>query len=126
MPSSADTAHEEVVSTIIALERACLDAEAAMVERRAGAVDAAFAQQAALTERLGEVFEASPALAPDNDARIAARLRGVIAYRKDQLRRLEAYRDEMGRRLESIGKVRALARTIGRREPSATFFDTQS
>ena len=125
MPSSAESAREDVVSTILALERACLDAEAAMVERRAGDVDAALGAQVALTARLGELFAATPALAPDNDAGVARRLRGVIAYRDDQLRRLESYRDETGRRLESIGKVRALARTIGRREPSAAFFDTQ-
>ena len=124
MSSSAD-ARAEVVTTILALERACLDAEAALVERRAPGVDEALAAQSALTERLRALFARTPAVAPGSDPQIAARLRGVIAYRDDQLRRLQSYRDELGRRLESIGKVRAFARTLGTREPSATYFDTQ-
>ena len=125
MPSSAEAARDQIVDAILALERACLDAEAAMVERRAAGVDAALSAQTALTQRLGELFAANPAMTPDNDERVATRLRGVLAYRADQLRRLQSYRDEVGRRLESIGKVRALARTVGRQQPSATFYDTK-
>ena len=126
MPSSAEGARGRVVDTILALERACLDAEAAMVERRAADVDAALAVQSKLTQRLGELFASAPATAPENDEQVASRLRGVIAYRDDQLRRLSSYRDEVGRRLESIGKVRAMARTVGRREQSGALVDTQN
>ena len=126
MPSSAESAREQIVTTILALERACLEAEAALVERRAAAFDAALTAQAALTQRLGQLFESAPSMAPGNDAQVAARLRGVLSYRDDQLRRLQLYRDETGRRLEAIAKVRAFARTIGRHEPAATYYDTQT
>lgn len=123
MPSSAEAVGEEIVRTILALERSCLDADAALVERRWPDVESAFSAQSALTDRLGELFAAEPEHAPANDGRVHDRLRGVVAYREDQLRRLRAYRDEIGRRLRSIGRVRALSRTIGAPVTKPAFLD---
>lgn len=114
-----------VARTIVALERACLEADAALVERRWPDVDAAFGAQAELTAELGRLFAATPELAPANDAKVAQRLRGVLAYRDDQLRRLDAYRDELATRLTSIGKVNAFARSLGKRAVTPRLYDAQ-
>ncbi|MGD0050819.1 MAG: hypothetical protein ABSD03_03225 [Vulcanimicrobiaceae bacterium] len=106
-----------MVRTILALERSCLDAESALVERRWRDVDVAFAAQRRLTEELAALFVATPESAPLADAKVAQRLRGVLAYREDQMRRLRAYHQNVGERLRSIGKVRQFARAIGKRLP---------
>jgi hypothetical protein len=125
VPSSAEAPRDAVVRAIIELERSCLDADAALVERRWDGVAAALARQGALSAELGRLFAAEPQTAPAHDARVAQRLRGVLTYREDQLARLQAYRDEMGRRLQAVGKLRALSRTVGRHAPAASFYDTQ-
>lgn len=112
-------------AAIIALERSCLEAEAALMERRWADVDAVFAAQAVLTDELRELFAAAPEFAPANDEAIAQRVRGILAYRADQLRRLRAYHAEVEGRLRSIGKVRALSRSIGKRERAGALYDTQ-
>ena len=117
MHSSAELARPAVVRTILALERSCLDAESALVERRWRDVDVAFAAQRRLTEELAALFVATPESAPLADAKVAQRLRGVLAYREDQMRRLRAYHQSVGERLRSIGKVRQFARAIGKRLP---------
>jgi hypothetical protein len=121
----ADAARDGVVRTIIALERSCLDADAAIVERRWDDVAAALRAQAALTDELAALLAAAPHAAPDNDAKVAARLRGVLAYRDDQLRRLQAYRAEVGTRLNAIGRVNAFARSLGKRANAARLLDGQ-
>ncbi|HEX3469193.1 MAG TPA: hypothetical protein VHT05_14025 [Candidatus Elarobacter sp.] len=131
MPSSADRApggapespRDVVVRTIIALERSCLDAESAFVNRRWNDVGTAFSTQRELTGELRRLFSLAPEAAPANDQKVARRMRGVLAYRDDQLRRMRAYHDDVGERLRSIGKVRALARTIGRRRASGRLVD---
>lgn len=125
MPSSAETPRDAVVRAIIELERSCLEADAALVERRLDGVAEALARQSALSDELARLFAAEPSLAPARDARVAQRLRGVLAYRDEQLVRLQAYRDELGRRLHAVGKLRELARTVGRHEPAAALYDTQ-
>ncbi len=111
--------------TIIALERSCLDADAAIVGRRWDDVGAAFRAQAALTEELAALFGAAPHAAPAQDAKVAQRVRGILAYRDDQLRRLQAYRGEVGTRLRAIGQVNAFARGLGKRANSARLLDGQ-
>ena len=125
MPSSAEPARDAVVRAIIALERSCLDAESAFVERRWADVEAAFDRQTALTGDLGKLFAAAPEASPANDAKVARRVRGILAYRDDQLRRMRAYRDDVGTRLRSIGKVNALSRTLGRRAARGHLLDGQ-
>ena len=125
MPSPADTARDAVVRTIIALERSCLDADSAIVERRWDDVGAALRAQGALTEHLAALFAADPDVAPDGDAKVAQRVRGILAYRDDQLRRLRAYHDEVGTRLHSIGRVNAFARSLGKHASSAQLLDAQ-
>ena len=125
MPSSADGALDAVVHAIIALERSCLDADAAFAEQRWSDVEAAFAAQAELTTRLARLFEASPATAPARDAKVAQRVRGILAFRDGQLRRLEAYRDEVATRLSTIGKVNAFARSFGKPAQAARVLDAQ-
>jgi hypothetical protein len=125
MRSSADTVREQVARTIVALERSCLDAESALVERRWPDVDAAFKAQTALTEELTRLFGEAPETAPASDAKVAQRVRGILAYREDQLRRLRAYHADVATRLESICKVNALSRSIGRRGPDARLLDLQ-
>ena len=125
MHSSAEAARDAVVRAIIALERSCLDAESAFVERRWPDVEAAFGRQTALTGDLGRLFASAPETAPANDARVARRVRGIHAYRDDQLRRMRAYRDDVATRLCSIGKVNALSRTIGRRTARGHLLDGQ-
>jgi len=124
--SSADiAAREAVVRAIIALERACLDAESAFVERRWADVRSAFGRQSALTFDLGRLFAEAPETAPASDAKVARRIRGILAYRDDQLRRMRAYRDEVGERLNSVGKVNALARSLGRGDMRPRLLDGQ-
>jgi PAS domain-containing protein len=125
VPSSADAARDDVVRTIIALERSCLDADAAIVERRWDDVGIAFRAQAALTEELAGLFEAAPDASPAADAKVAQRVQGIIAYRDDQLRRLQGYHAEVGTRLHSIGRVNAFARTLGKSSSSARLLDGQ-
>lgn len=125
MSSSVEAPREAVIRTILALERSCLSAEGALVERRWKDVTEAFATQSRLTEELTELLERAPELAPERDAKVGQRIRGILIYRDDQLRRLEAYRDEVGRRLASIGKVRELARTMRRRSAAASFVDSK-
>jgi hypothetical protein len=123
--SPADAARDGVVRTIIALERSCLDADAAIVERRWDDVDAALRAQAALTEQLAALFAAAPHAAPDGDAKVAQRVRGILAFRDDQLRRLRAYHAEVGTRLNAIGRANAFARSLGKRVNSARLLDGQ-
>jgi hypothetical protein len=115
MPSSAEPARSVVVRTIIALERACLEAEEALVERRWRDVRKAFAAQRKLTDELTALFAAAPDVAPAADAKVAQRLRGVYAYRQEQMGRLESYRNSVGERLRTIGKMRELSRAVGKR-----------
>lgn len=123
---SADVAaHEAAAEVVIALERSCLEAEGALVERRWPDVERAFAVQAALTDALKRVFAAAPQTAPENDDKVARRMRGILAYRDDQLRRLRAYHAEIEERLRSIGKVRAFSRSIGKRERAGEMYDTK-
>jgi hypothetical protein len=121
----ADTARDDVVRTIIALERSCLDADAAIVERRWDDVGAALRAQSALTEELAALFDAAPHAAPGTDAKVEQRVRGILAYRDDQLRRLQAYHAEVGTRLNSIGRVNAFARSLGKRANAARLLDGQ-
>jgi hypothetical protein len=122
---SIEPARDAVVRAIIALERSCLEAESAFVGRRWRDVGAAFARQTALTDDLRRLFAAAPETAPANDAKVARRVRGILAYRDDQLRRMLAYRDSIGERLQSIRKVNALSRTIGRRRLAGRLLDGQ-
>ena len=117
MPSSADDARAAVARTIVALERSCLEADAAFVERRWPDVDAALREQTALTAELARLFAGDPAIAPPQDAKVARRVHGVYAYREEQLRRMRAYRDDVRERLQAIGKMNALSRSIGRGAP---------
>ena len=121
----ADAARDDVARTIVALERSCLDADAAIVERRWDDVGAAFRAQAALTDDLTALFEAAPHTSPFNDAKVAQRVRGIVAYRDDQLRRLQGYHAEIGTRLHAIGRVNAFARTLGKQVNSARLLDGQ-
>jgi hypothetical protein len=123
--SSAEAARDAVVRAIIALERSCLDAESAFVERRWSDVEAAFGRQTALTGDLGHLFAAAPETAPANDAKVARRVHGILAYRDDQLRRMRAYHDDVAGRLRSIAKVKALSRSIGRRAAGGRLLDGQ-
>ncbi len=123
MRSLAETPRAVVVRTLIALERSCLDADAALVERRWKHVTAAFAAQARLTAELERLFAASPETAPAQDAKIARRLQGVVAYREDQLCRLQAYHAEVASRLQSTLKLRGFARAVGK--PAAQLIDAQ-
>jgi hypothetical protein len=123
VPSSAEGALGAVAETIVALERSCLQADAAMVERRWSDVDAEFRAQAELTAELGRLFAEAPRTAPDGDAKVAARVRGILAYREDQLRRLCSYRDEIGARLQTIGKVNALSRSLAKHAGAAQLYD---
>src|ERR1700694_4739991 len=125
MPSSAEVTHDAVVSAVIALERSCLDADAALVERRWDDLEAACRVQTELTAELARMFEEAPQLAPANEPKVARRIHGIVAYREDQLRRLRAYRDETASRLNSIGKVNAFARSFGKRSGAAQLLDGQ-
>ena len=125
MPSSAETARDAVGRTIIALERACLDADAALVERRWPQFDAVLRAQATLESQLHALFVAVPETAPAADAKVERRLRGILAYRDEQLRRLRAYHSDVALRLSSIGKMNALSRSLGKRVSSAQLLDAQ-
>jgi hypothetical protein len=125
MHSSADPALDAVVETIIALERSCLEADAALVEQRWDGVAAAFEAQSQLTARLGLLFGSAPHTAPARDAKVARRVQGILAYRDDQLRRLTAYRDGVAARLSAIGKVNAFARSFGKHAQAAHLLDGQ-
>jgi hypothetical protein len=125
MRSSAEGALDAVVRTIIALERSCLEADAALVERRWDGVAAAFRAQDELTAELARLFDAAPQTAPANDPKVGQRVSGILAYRDDQLRRLRSYRDEIATRLSSISKVNAFSRSFGRRAAAAQLLDMQ-
>jgi hypothetical protein len=113
MPSSAEGAREAAVALLVAIERSCLDLEAAFVERRWAEANASLVRQHALTAELGRLFARAPETAPERDDKIAQRVRGILTYRDDQLRRVTAYNDEVSRRLQSIGRVRRFSRSIG-------------
>jgi len=123
-PAGADTPRAVAVRTLIALERSCLDADAALVERRWNDVAAAFEAQSRMTGELQRLFAETPDIAPASDPKIAKRLAGIVAYRDDQLRRLRAYRDEVGSRLQSTRKLRGFARALGK--PGASLIDATS
>jgi hypothetical protein len=125
MPSSAEPALDAVVTTIIALERSCLAAESALAERNPNDVQVAFVEQMRLTAELARLFAAAPETAPANDAKVAQRLDGILAYRDGQLERLRTYRDTTVGRLESIGKVRAFSRSIGKYDRAGSLYDIE-
>ena len=125
MHSSAEGARAAVADVIVALERSCLDAEAAFVERRWDDVERAFGAQSRLTGELGRLFADAPEAAPESDEKVALRVRGILVYRDDQLRRMRAYHEEVENRLLSIGKVRALSRSIGSGERSGSLYDSR-
>lgn len=124
-PPSAERPLDAVVRTIIELERVCLSADAALVDRRWTDVGESFRAQSELTARLARLFESAPETSPANDAKVADRVRGILVYRDDQLRRLESYRDEVAGRLSSIGKVNAFSRSFGKRGAAAQLLDAQ-
>ncbi|GAC1659395.1 MAG: hypothetical protein NVS4B13_04060 [Candidatus Elarobacter sp.] len=125
MRSSAENAGDAVGRTIVALERACLDAESAFEEERPGDVDAALRTQDELTGELALLFAAAPEFAPASDPRVAQRVEAILAYRDGQLRRLEARRDEIAARLSAIGKVNAFSRSFRARGEAAHLLDGQ-
>jgi hypothetical protein len=125
VPSSAERPLDAVVRTIIALERSCLEADAAMLENRGDDVEAAFRAQADLTAELARLFAANPETTPENEPKVAQRLDGILAYRQEQVLRLQAYRDEIASRLSTIGKVNALSRSFGRYNEAAHHLDGQ-
>ena len=125
MQPSDGTARESVVRTIIEIERSCLEADAALSERRWADADISFRAQAELTGRLAALFEGAPETAPSNDAKVAARVSGIVAYREEQLQRIAAYRDEVGARLSAIGKVNAFSRSFGKQPAPAQLLDGQ-
>ena len=125
MHSSADTGGAAVADVILALERSCLDAESAFVERRWDDVERAFGAQSTLTGELGRLFAVDPETSPERDAKVEQRVRGILAYRDDQLQRMRAYHAEVESRLTSIGKVRALSRSIGSGERSGFLYDSR-
>lgn len=125
MPPSAESAREAIVRTIIALERASLDADAALVDRRWSDVEAAFAVQARLTAELEVLFEAAPEFAPACDGKVARRIGGIVAFRADQLRRLRALRDDASARLKAIAQVNAFAKSFGPRRQAPHVLDAQ-
>ena len=61
MPSSADTAYDAIVAAVIALERSCLEADAALAERRWPDLESALRVLATWRGRrlalLGDMFE---------------------------------------------------------------------
>lgn len=120
---SADAARDAVARTIVALERACLDADRAFSERRWPGVRSAFRAQSELTAELGRIFAETPDVA--EDAKVVRRVQGVYAFRDEQLRRMRAYRDEVGERLRTIGKMKAFSRAVGRRVPRIGVVDGQ-
>jgi hypothetical protein len=121
----AETARDAVARTIIALERSCMDADAALVEHRWPELGAALRAQAVLEVQLRALFDAAPETAPAANVKVEQRIRGILAYRDEQLRRLRAYHSDVALRLNSIGKVRALSRSLGRRAASAQLLDAQ-
>ncbi len=125
MHSSADAGGAAVAEAIVALERSCLEAEAAFVERRWDDVERAFVAQARLTGELGRLFAGAPQSAPEHDPKVAQRVRGILVYRDDQLRRMRDYHAEIESRLLSIGKVRALSRSIGTGDRAGALYDIQ-
>jgi hypothetical protein len=125
MHSSAETAREAIVRTLIALERSCLDADAALVERRWADVEAAFGAQVSMTDELAALFAVAPETSPQLDAKVAQRIDGILKYRDDQLRRLRSYNAEVASRLDAIGRVNALSRSIGQRNNSGQVLDGQ-
>jgi hypothetical protein len=125
MPPSAD-AEAQIVDAILAFERSCLEADAALVERRWSDFGAALGAQSALTDQLAALFEAIPEHAPANDPRVGKRLQGVFAYREDQLRRLQAYHEQVGERLRTIAKMRSFSRTIGSAPVAARILNAES
>ena len=122
---SVDLARGAVIETLALLERSCLEADAALTERRWSDVATAFTAQERLTGELARLFEDVPQMAPVNDEKVAKRIRGILVYRDDQLRRLRAYHAEVGSRLRAIGRMRAFSRSIGKRGPSAELVDGQ-
>lgn len=125
MLSSAETARDAVMRTLVAMERLCLDADAAFVERRWADVAASIQTQAQLTEALRRLFADAPEAGPGNDAKVAQRIRGIMAFRDDQLRRMRAYNDEIRVRLDALGKLKALSRTVGRADRGGQLLDGQ-
>lgn len=125
MRSPAEAVRDDVARTIIALERSCLDADAALVERRWDDLRAAFGAQAELTIELARLFDAVPAAAPAGDVKVAKRVRGILAYRADQLRRLQSYHADVAARLDTIGKLNVFARSVGKRANTAQLLDGQ-
>jgi hypothetical protein len=125
MPSSAETPREAVVRILLALERSCLDADAALSELHWPEVESALAAQACLTGDLGALFEAAPELAPERDEKIAARVHGILSYREDQLHRLQAFNAEVGTNLQSIGRMNNMSRSIGREDAAGKVLDGQ-
>jgi hypothetical protein len=125
MPSSAETAREAVVRVLLALERSCLDVDAALAERRWPEIESALAAQAGLTGDLGALFEAAPELTPERDEKIAARMHGILSYRDDQLHRLQAFNAEVGTNLQSIGRMNSMSRSIGREDSAGKVLDGQ-
>jgi hypothetical protein len=111
MSLSAET-QAEIVETILALERSCLSADAALVERRWDDMRTAVSEQSRLTARLAALFAEAPEWGRANP-RVQKRLTGVLAYREDQLRRLCAYRDDVAGRLRSASKMRAFRLGVG-------------
>lgn len=126
MLSSAEQPLEAVIRTIIALERACLDSEAALVERRWEDAAGAFASQQRLTDELARLFADAPETAPPHQPNVQKRLVGVLRYRDEQLRRLQAYRDEVGRRLRAFERAGQIRRTIGAAPQPARILNTRT
>lgn len=102
-----------------------MDADAALVEHRWPELGAALRAQAVLEVQLRALFDAAPETAPAANVKVEQRIRGILAYRDEQLRRLRAYHSDVALRLNSIGKVRALSRSLGRRAASAQLLDAQ-
>ena len=108
MQPSADPARgalEAVAAEVNALERLCLDIDAAVTARDWARLDAAIAG----SRKAMHAFENAMAIAIPYrdeafDRAVFARLQQIYAYRHERLEAVQAYHDEIGDRLRQLSR----------------------
>lgn len=107
---------ESILAEVSELERLCAHAERLFMKREWAAFDQTMVDQRRVTHGIEvQMSEAASVRTPAFDEEVAKRLRIVLNFREDQLKRLGQYRGKISERLGVLGRWKQMARTLAKK-----------
>jgi hypothetical protein len=104
---------EAIRAEVTELERLCARGEQLFMKRDWTAFDQTMLDQRRVTHGIAvQMSEAASLRTPEFDEEVAKRLRIVLNFREDQLKRLSQYRGKISERLGVLGRWKQMARSL--------------